>query len=499
MAEQWMYHGGPFPQSRQQHTQEVDEWNMGDEDTFIKEINQYKYCEWEGENEANAADGKRVIDEVDSEDDSETVAHQQPRKQQKNTEGAPWVVKPGTQNQQQSPQRPIQQTRQPRQPQQQQPTQQLTQQQPAQPQSKQPFSLAPDPPAIKKPRTPKGAPPVPRPRGMGDQEPWNAAEFIRNTNIRLSLAQYLHISPKARAALAEVIRSEPTARKTPARKKQTRFAEEEDTMEVNMVDHLEHILLAQQEPNHDRSLCQECAKFPDSAKWNEGMYKLSTQLFNNSRNASSQHPLRPAIKGNFYTQALFQPRKKELMSYTVWKIRIDPGATLNLISETAAKQMGCVIHFDESIQIRIANGDEFLKLHSSTLSQAKPHISLSLVVRLRSVYAIEYDGMDEYWITDATGIHRQLDYSGPTSTHAPDILLAEEATLDLLPLDKDIVNDLQYYENKRCQAIIDEIIREARAEEWDEYEEEAKYWENWGNEENHDDNHDDEQGKRHRL
>lgn len=48
------------------------------------------------------------------------------------------------------------------------------------------------------------------------------------------------------------------------------------------------------------------------------------------------------------------------------------------------------------------------------------------------VNAIGYYGLDEYWITDSTGIHHQLEYSGPTSAIAPECLLAEEVDWEKL-------------------------------------------------------------------
>ena len=58
---------------------------------------------------------------------------------------------------------------------------------------------------------------------MQNQGPWDAGSFLRTAKLDLSLAQFLHFSPKARAAMAEAIRLEPNPKKT--RQKTTRFAE----------------------------------------------------------------------------------------------------------------------------------------------------------------------------------------------------------------------------------------------------------------------------------
>lgn len=78
----------------------------------------------------------------------------------------------------------------------------------------------------------------------------------------------------------------------------------------------------------------------------------------------------------------------------------------------------------------------------------------------------------EYWITDSTGLHHQLDYSGPTNTIAPEILLAEEVNWESLRMDESILNDLEYYEDQRCEAILDDIMAQAEQQQWDEWEEE---------------------------
>ena len=74
-----------------------------------------------------------------------------------------------------------------------------------------------------RPPTRRGSPPELKPRGMQNQNSWDAGSFLRTTKLDLSLAQFLHISPKARAAMAEAIRLERNPKRI--RQKTTRFAE----------------------------------------------------------------------------------------------------------------------------------------------------------------------------------------------------------------------------------------------------------------------------------
>lgn len=166
------------------------------------------------------------------------------------------------------------------------------------------------------------------------------------------------------------------------------------------------------------------------------------------------------MKGSFYTHALIQPRKSELLSYTIRKALIDPGATLNSSNSYAEEQMNCAMHHDRSVQIRVANGNVQALPGSVkvliTVAGVPKVVQLQIVPGrtsysiilgrpwLRSVNAVGYYGFDEYWITDPTGIHHQLDYSGPKDTIAPEIVLAEEVDWNTLRMDEDIINDLDH-------------------------------------------------------
>ncbi|KAL8916180.1 MAG: hypothetical protein Q9208_008663 [Pyrenodesmia sp. 3 TL-2023] len=219
-----------------------------------------------------AVTGKREIEEADTDDeDTQTQEAAQPRKQAKNSQGMPWVV-PGQQQQTSRGSN--------------------SQSGPAFASGPygQPFPVVPPAPRKKSnasPKKPRGAPPATKPKGMGSQEPWDAAQYIQDTVISLSLAQFFHYAPKARMAFAESMRLELNLnRKKPAKK--TRFAEGMED-EVSLV---EHIYSAEVEHRHDWQHCSECAKNPTAQAVNETMKKLATQGLST---------VKPLMIGYFYT------------------------------------------------------------------------------------------------------------------------------------------------------------------------------------------------------
>ena len=68
-------------------------------------------------------------------------------------------------------------------------------------------------------RRPRGALPAQKPRGMGKQDPWSASDFLQNTMVNISMAQFVHIAPKARASLAQALQLEPKPESKAAKKK----------------------------------------------------------------------------------------------------------------------------------------------------------------------------------------------------------------------------------------------------------------------------------------
>lgn len=58
-------------------------------------------------------------------------------------------------------------------------------------------------PPAPKPRAPRSSAGLRKPRGMAGQQAWNAATFLRDTTVPVSLIQLAQLAPKAREALAE--------------------------------------------------------------------------------------------------------------------------------------------------------------------------------------------------------------------------------------------------------------------------------------------------------
>lgn len=150
----------------------------------------------------------------------------------------------------------------------------------------------------------------------------------------------------------------------------------------------------------------------------------------------------------------------------------------NLINSYAAEQMNCTLHHDRSVQIRVANRNVqalpgFTKVlitvggcpkSRSVLCDAGPNLICILSSDVRG-FGVSTPSDTTAWtnigITNSTGIYYQLDYSGPTRTMAPEILLAEEVDWDTLRIDEDILNDVEYYEDARSEAMLDEIMKQA--------------------------------------
>lgn len=499
-VEQWT------PQVVSNSSPYIDEWTSDDENMYVRESIQVEDIEWDKDDEVLAAAGKRVIQEVDTDDEeSQTQLESHPRKQAKT---APWTV-PSTAGNSEVGQTSGNDT------------QNITGQSKHRGEttsagpSRQPFQLAATTSPKKgkapaRPRLPKGAPPMMKPKGMGNQAPWDAAGFTQETVVNITLAQLLQFAPKARVALAEAIKleSNPTRKKTT---KKTRFAEDE---EMDGVEQVEHVYSAETVRHPSRKRAAFDKRHP--------VEKVSFDRWRISEPASSRssptpaHPCvpcsedvnrriqvrmqqsapkpdpkigkslrRPPISGNFYTIATITPRKTEGGEYTIRKCLVDPGSTLNLISESIARDIGCIFYSDTSINIKIANGDViplegFVKALVTVASVPKVLImwvvpgktSYSLILGrpwLRSVNAIGYYGLDEYWILDHYNIHRQLEYSGPTQTSAPEVLLSEEAELD--QFDEEILYELEYSEDERYQDILKEIERQGIEQQWEEFEE----------------------------
>lgn len=176
--------------------------------------------------------------------------------------------------------------------------------------------------------------------------------------------------------------------------------------------------------------------------------------------------------------------------FEVNQILIDPGATLNLIPEKAVNKLQCIIHKDRSIIIRIANGTlqrliGFVRFLIEVAGVRRiidafivpGNTTYSLILGrpwLRSVKAIGLYERDEYWIQDQAGIHHQLEVSGRAAIKAPEVCLAQGVDVDELELDEETLIELEYSEEDRAKAIMEEIIAQTEEEMWRDYEEEVE-------------------------
>ena len=109
-------------------------------------------------------------------------------------------------------------------------------------------------PAIKKPSQ-RGTSPVLKPKGMGDQEQWSAAEWIQNAKIEITVAQLMQIAPRARTSVVDAIRLEPNPNRKAAQKGKRRVtidegvqAEEVDSSEACQSEVACHKEVAQEVP-----------------------------------------------------------------------------------------------------------------------------------------------------------------------------------------------------------------------------------------------------------
>lgn len=68
-------------------------------------------------------------------------------------------------------------------------------------------------------------------RGMGDQESWNASDFLKNVKVDITLAQFVRYALKTRAAFTESVQLQENLRR-----RTTRFSEEIQEMNASKND-----------------------------------------------------------------------------------------------------------------------------------------------------------------------------------------------------------------------------------------------------------------------
>lgn len=268
-----------------------DEWDLGDEDTQFKESYACEHCE-EGADEWNIEDevymaAKRTAVEMESGDEGAEGPQRPPTKARKLV---PTVTEKEPRNEQgeEATQVPLRATK-----------------------------LAPSlkKPEKAKPAPKRGAPPILRPRGMGDQDPWSAADWIQNAKIEITVAQLMQIAPKARTSVVDAIRLETNPNRKNAQTKKVAAQAEIYQVEFDesVADEQEGYEVSPVIPMDNKSLRIGKLRDPNSAASQRNMNSAANQRKG---------------KGNFYTTALIQPRKGTANEFNVNRVLIDPGATL---------------------------------------------------------------------------------------------------------------------------------------------------------------------------
>ena len=463
------------------HRPTLEDWDVGDETTCIRDSFQCEHCD-EGE-EAMATGDKRTTVEYEEEDAeaANTANRTGPRKLRRiSTDQITFAPESSS-----ASKRPVVDPRS---------REALQTLQPAIPKAK------PRPATTR--AAPRGAPPELKPRGMQGQNPWDAGTFLRSTKIDLSLAQFLHFSPKARAALAEAIRLEPNPRRT--RQKTTRFAEPleiPDEEEASMVedafliarsdDYVDAIETFGVPPPNKRKRCSTCGRNHYSAD-NQTKYFPMPHMHSTSPQLH--------IKGNFYTTAFLNARKSVEEQWKVNKCLIDPGATINLISERIVKRINCIFHEDTSLAIRSANGATdrlpgYTNLKVTIASVPKilrlyvvpGKVNYNMILGrpwLRMTSAIGLYAADEYWIKDTNEVHHKVEYVGPSEIQTPEVFVAEDINIlnkgikELLELGKkgleeSTIRDLEDFQEEYTDDMLQQIIDQSNEEQWDDYDEEC--------------------------
>lgn len=95
---------------------------------------------------------------------------------------------------------------------------------------------------------------------------------------------------------------------------------------------------------------------------------------------------------------------------------------------------------------------------------------------LRSTNAVGFYSCDEYCLQDKAGLHRKIEYVGPSSVPTPEVFIAEGIDFTGLShsVDESTMTDLEYTLNQRTDAILAQIIANCEDESWDDYEEEME-------------------------
>ena len=192
---------------------EGDDWDMGDEDTQFRGSYACEICteeneEWDADEEVYAA-GKRTSVEMESDNGQEgETQNPRPTKSRRAGPKVGWSNGPldmSTRSQSSTPK-------------------ENTPSSGSAAQEKSPARAMPLAPTIKKPLVkntpaPRGAPLVLKPRGMGEQESWSAAEWFQNAKIEITVAQLMQIAPKARTSIVDALRLQPNPNRKAAQKK----------------------------------------------------------------------------------------------------------------------------------------------------------------------------------------------------------------------------------------------------------------------------------------
>ncbi|KAL8801351.1 MAG: hypothetical protein Q9182_004518 [Xanthomendoza sp. 2 TL-2023] len=337
-------------------------------------------------------------------------------------------------------------------------------------------------------KTPRAKAPPRKPRGMAEQSSWDAASFLRDTIVSLSMMQLVDIEPKARAALAESLRLEPAPNsKTALRKRNIAVRESVASAEAYTRSPSERPQSRQplndlrQQPL-ERMQSEKTVRHAQSVSAMSAVAKGNKVAFDDEVEevpVQKELSLRK-LKDNFYTQGVCQPNKNDPKEFDLKMILVDGGSSLNLIPERMLKRLALTLVVDDSIIIKTADG-RFNPLPGYTMikliiagvpgivqaSIVPGNTSYNLLLGrpwLRKNKAIGFYEFDEYWIRDQMGIDHELPaVRSPQVIETPVVKLSAKTQQhkSALPFDCQTIEDLEVSQNVDTDKLLELIIRQA--------------------------------------
>ena len=317
-------------------------------------------------------------------------------------------------------------------------------------------------------------------------------EWLINTPITLPASQLFDASPWARAQLGQCMRPVPSEARSKSAKKgvETKKKKAEAAgKEASLVQFIgkQPRVTEVADSDSDREVeanAVEATGLTENFPMNPFLKKVLDML----PKSLIEGFVNTVRKGNFYTTGKLQPSKKDSRTWTVMKVLIDPGATINLIPMYMVEKLNMKVFENDNMQMKVANGDYqrlpgYVKFALTVATV--PKVVIAWVVPSRPSYAVllgrpwlretravgAYE-FDKYFIRDRLDGWHEVPVVGVLKEKAPEVSLV--ASTDPDEVDEDILIDLEYSEEERNGAIWEEIMKQA-VEEQEILEEEETY------------------------